>query len=192
MSAPRILAPQPWWLRRVRQVFRSGGLLAYPTEAVFGLGCDPWNAQAVDRLLELKMRAPEKGLILIGAEFEQLAPFLGALARPALQRALDTWPGPATWLLPANPGTPRWLCGNHPTLAVRVTAHPVARAMCQTCRSALVSTSANPGGRAPARDALHVRRYFHQAIDCIVPGRVGGLPRPTPIRDARSGACVRV
>lgn len=179
-------------LRAAARVVKSGGLIAYPTEAVYGLGCDPRNEGAVRRLLALKHRPMRKGLILIAADFTQLAPFLQPLA--ATDRALiaATWPGPHTWLIPARSDTPRWLRGRHDTLAVRVTAHPLAAALCRICGHPLVSTSANRSGRPPARTALAVRRQLgEKAIDYLLTGSTGGAAQPTEIRDLRTGRRVR-
>ena len=180
-----------WHLRRAAAVIRDGGIVAYPTEAVYGLGCDPLNPDTVLRLLALKGRSVAKGLILIAADFEALRPFVGSVDAAVLRRVRHSWPGPVTWLLPAAPGVPRWLRGAHQTIAVRVTAHPPAAALCRAWGGALVSTSANPAGRPPARTAPTVRRYFGNRVDCILSGRTGGAAAPTEIRDVRSGRVVR-
>ncbi|MGB5495457.1 MAG: Sua5/YciO/YrdC/YwlC family protein, partial [Sedimenticolaceae bacterium] len=112
-------------LQHAARVLRAGGVVAYPTEAVFGLGCDPLNRSAVLRLLAIKQRPMDKGLILIANRLEQLLPFLRPLDPKVEQRLQETWPGPVTWLLPAHPAAPRWLRGRHTKLAVRVTAHPL-------------------------------------------------------------------
>lgn len=168
-----------------------GGLVAYPTEAVFGLGCDPANAAAVDRLLALKDRPWQKGLILIAADEAMLQPWIAPLDDDMRARIEGSWPGPATWLLPAASGCPERVRGEHETLAVRVTDHPVAAALCRAWGGPLVSTSANRGGGEPARDAATVRRIFGDALDAVIDAPVGGLARPTPIRDARAGATLR-
>ncbi len=178
-------------LRTIARTIQVGGIVAYPTEAVYGLGCDPGNESAVRRLLAIKRRAMHKGLILIAADFAQLAPFLLPLSPADQARIAATWPGPYTWLIPACADTPRWLRGRHDTLAVRVTAHPLAAALCRACGHALVSTSANFSGRPPARTALAVRRQLGRAIDALLPGPVGGAAKPTEIRDLRSGRQVR-
>lgn len=188
----KAVAPlSPWHLRETGRCLHGGGVIAYPTEAVYGLGCDPLNARAVQRLLELKQRPLEAGLILIAADFSQLQPFLEKVP-PALRRRIAaTWPGPITWLLPARPETPTWLRGQHTTLAVRVTAHAGSAALCRAFGGALVSTSANPRGREPARSQLQVRRYFRDSIDYCVPGPLGERRRPSEIRDARTGKVLR-
>ena len=185
------MSAHPWHLREAARHFHHGGLIAYPTEAVYGLGCDPLNRAAVQQLLRLKQRPMEKGLILIAAELEQLLPFV-TLPSPAIMEAVQkTWPGPATWLLPAAPDTPPWLTGQHESLAVRVTAHPLAASLCRACNSPLVSTSANLTGRKPSRTPLGVRRQFGDKINFLLSGPVGDLKQPTPIRDAISNRLIR-
>lgn len=166
-------------------------MVAYPTEAVYGLGCHPRNERAVRRILALKGRPWQKGLILIAARLDQLLPFIGPLNEALLERVSATWPGPSTWLLPARAGVPRWLRGEHDTLACRVTAHPQARRLCELAGTALVSTSANPAGASPARTTDQVLRYFPAGLDFVVAGAVGGHGAPTEIRDARTGRIVR-
>jgi len=180
-----------WPLTQAAQAIAAGGIIAYPTEGVYGLGCDPANAAAVLRLLRLKRRPLDKGLILIAADLEQLLPYIAEPTAEQLQRIGSSWPGPVTWLLPARPSTPVWLTGAHDTLAVRVTRHPVAAALCRACHGALVSTSANRHRLEPARTALQVRRQFPTELDAIVHGTASHRSGPTEIRDARSGAVIR-
>lgn len=177
-------------LHAAARVVRAGGLIAYPTEAVYGLGCDPRDERAVRRLLALKRRSMRKGLILIAADLAQLEPFL-QLTQADRARLAATWPGPRTWLVPARPATPCWLRGRHDTLAVRVTAHPLAAALCRACGHPLVSTSANLSGRPPARSALAARRQLGRHLDALLPGPTGGAARPTAIRNLRTGRTVR-
>ncbi len=174
-----------------RHALARGGVVAYPTEAVWGLGCEPLNRHAVDQLLGLKKRQGGKGFILIAAEFEQVAPFIAPVPKAKLKPALDSWPGPHTWLMPAADWVPRYLTGGRATLAVRVTAHPVASALCRAYGGPIVSTSANISGRPPARTALQVRQMFGSDLDYILPGETGGLVKPTPIRDLMTGKLVR-
>lgn len=181
----------PHQLRRTLRLLRAGGVIAYPTEAVYGLGCDPDDAHAVNRILALKRRPAAKGLILIAAEFEQLQPYLLALDDAVLEQVRTPGPDPITWLLPARPEVPYWLRGAHETLAVRVTAHPLSAALCRTFGKPLVSTSANRAGRPPARTALMVRRQLRKGVDRVIVGRLGGAQRPSAIRDPVSGRVVR-
>ncbi len=174
-------------LRRAAAILRRGGLVAYATEYCFGLGCDPMNRAAVLRLLKLKRRPATKGLIVLAAESAQLAPYVREIP-PAVA---TSWPGPHTWLLPAAPGAPGWITGHRDTIAVRVTAHPQAAALCRAAGMAIVSTSANRAGETPARTDREARRRLGRLVDFVLPGRVGEAPAPTPIRDAASGRPVR-
>ena len=180
-----------WLLRRAVQAVQDGGVIAYPTEAVFGLGCDPLEEEAVVRILEIKRRDAAKGVILIAAHMEQVLPFMAKLPGEILGILEASWPGPVTWVVPAAAHVPSWLTGGRSTLAVRVTAHPVARVLCEACSMALVSTSANRSGQAPARSSLMVRMRLGATVDCIVPGAVGGLSKPTEIREALTGKVLR-
>lgn len=174
-------------LRRAVQVLRQGGIVAYATEHCFGLGCDPMNEQAVARLLRLKRRSVYKGLIVLAASVDQLAPYVATV--PAHVAA--TWPGPQTWLLEPRARVPRWITGKHPRVAVRVTAHPQAAALCRAAGLAIVSTSANRAQQHPARTDRDVRQRFGADVDYVLRGRVGTLRAPTPIRDAVTGESVR-
>ncbi|MBT8419846.1 MAG: Sua5/YciO/YrdC/YwlC family protein [Gammaproteobacteria bacterium] len=182
---------QPWHLKRVTAVLKAGGVIAYPTEAVFGLGCDPRNDEAVLRLLALKKRSVSQGLILVASRFSQLAPFIETLDPVRMREIHATWPGPVTWIFPARPATPPWLTGHHDSLAVRVSANPGVVALCESFGSALVSTSANISGLPAARNILDVRRQFGQKLDYILPGQVGGRQRPSEIRNGLTGCVLR-
>ena len=183
--------PAAWPLRRAVEAVRSGGVIAYPTEAVYGLGCDPLEQAAVQRIFELKVRDPGKGLILIASDISQLMPFMAELPAGVLAKLKASWPGPVTWVVPAAGSLPEWLSGGRSTLAVRVTAHPIASALCRELDMALISTSANRSGRPPARTALAVRTLFGAGVDEILPGAVGGLNKPTEIREALTGKVLR-
>jgi len=170
---------------------RQGGVIAYPTEAVYGLGCDPADEAAVARLFALKQRPPTQGVLLIAADFAQVEKFIGAAPVAAIARARATWPGPQTWVLPRSAQTPPWLAGAHAGIALRVTAHPLAAQLCRDFGAALVSTSANRHGEPPARSAEDVRSAFGDELAYILDGSTGGLERPTPIRDAIDGEIIR-
>lgn len=181
----------PFKLRRAVQALQSGGVIAYPTEAVFGLGCDPLNAHAVERILQLKHRPMHKGLILIAASQAQIEPFVQPIP-PSLQQRLDeTWPGPTTWLLPKSPDCPDYLSGDHPSLAVRVTSHPLVVQLCEAFDGPLVSTSANRAGQEPARSARQTRLIFRDELEHIVHAPTGGRTQPSDIIDALSGRYIR-
>lgn len=176
-------------LRLATEQLKAGNVVAYPTEAVYGLGCDPLNKEAVLRLLHLKQRAMNKGLILIAADFSQLKPFV-TYDEKMLARILPTWPGAVTWVMPVQTWVPEWLTGSHRSLAVRVTAHPFASALCQHFNAAIVSTSANPSQKAPAKNALQVRHYFAQQTKIAV-SALGEQKKPSAIYDAMTGGRLR-
>lgn len=181
----------PWKIREAVRCFQQGGVIAYPTEAIYGLGCDPLNWLAVQHLLQIKQRPVDKGLILIAANFEQLLPYVKPLSDKQMQPILNSWPGPNTWLLPAADDLPFWLCGRHDTLAVRVTDHPIAACLSLACASPMVSTSANISTRKPARSAIQVRDRLADNVDYIITGPTGGQNRASIIRHAVTGRIIR-
>ncbi len=178
-------------IRKAAEALAGGGLVAYPTEAVFGLGCDPLDTDALERLLALKGRRADMGLILLAGHRRQLDDWLGPLEASRETLLAESWPGPVTWIAPAAPWVPRLLTGGRDTLAVRVTAHPLAAGLALAAGTPVVSTSANVSGRPPARTALQVRRRFGKALDAVLAGPVGGMARPTEIRDLASGRVLR-
>lgn len=175
-------------LQHAAYVLKQGGVVAYATEYCFGLGCDPFNRDAVFRLLRLKQRSVKKGLIVLAADHQQLNRYLEEI--PASVSA--TWPGPFTWLLTPRVNVPAWVRGKHAKIAARVTAHAQAQALCRTAGMAIISTSANRGGEVPARSDRDVARRLGKDVDFILRGKVGTAPAPTPIRDAATGKLIRV
>lgn len=177
--------------QQAAQHMRAGDVIAYPTEAVYGLGCDPHNEQAVRHLLALKHRSPDAGLILIANRFEYFQPFIAEVEPDHLQVALDSWPGPITWLFPRADHVPDWLAGKHPAIALRLTGHPVCRQLCAEFGGAIVSTSANPTTQPAPKTAAEVAAYFPEGLAGIVSGDVGGRELPSEIRDLLSGQLIR-
>ncbi len=181
-----------WQLSQAVRTVRSGGVIAYPTEAVWGLGCDPWSTDAVHRTLELKQRPVEKGLIVVAGSVEQIRFLLDPLPAEQQHKALSYWPGPYTCLLPdLCHQIPQAVRGRHSSIAVRVSDHPLVQALCEGVGSPLVSTSANPAGRQPARNSWQVRRYFNSRLDRLVYGQLGGYRQPSKIIDIVSGKQLR-
>lgn len=172
-------------------LLREGGVLAYPTESCFGLGCDPRNQAAVERILAAKGRAEAKGLILIGGVWEHLAPYMGRLTVPMRRRLARAWPGPVTFLVPPSAAVPPWVRGEHPRVALRWTAHPHAARLCKAFGGALVSTSANREGEPPARSAVQCRAVFGSLLDGCLRGRVGPRREPSAIIDPANGRRLR-
>jgi len=174
--------------QRLLAHLRAGGLIAYATESCYGLGCDPRNPRAVFRLLALKQRSRDKGLILVSDRLHRLEPFLqplDAAARTGIQRH---WPGPVTLLLPAR--APHWLTGRHAKLAVRVTSHPDTARLCHWLGMALVSTSANVSGRKPAKTEAQCRKLFGARVR-VLPGKIGARRRPSTLIDYSRGQVLR-
>lgn len=175
-------------IQKAARILRQGGVIAYPTEGVFGLGCLPGEAEAVDRILEIKQRDPAQGLILVAARKDQLAPWARLPEEAELPSTLAR---PVTWLVPARASVPYNIRGSHETVAVRLTAHPVAAELCKAADSAIVSTSANVSGRQPARTPFALRKQFGRLVDYVVPGDCGPATGVSEIRDLRSGAVLR-
>lgn len=173
---------------------RDGQVVAYPTEAVWGLGCDPWNEQAVLEILRLKQRPIEKGVILIAADIAQVEPFLEKLTAEQRQQVIASWMDEAapatTWLVPLTKNVPKWISGEHSQVAVRVTKHQQTQALCRVFGRPIVSTSANPSGEVSAVDAAMVRRYFNNQV-FVLEGATGGATQPSVIRDVGTGMILR-
>ncbi len=169
----------------------AGGIVAYPTEGVWGLGCDPANPDAVGRLLALKRRNRNKGLVLLAADFKQLEPWIAPLDSVARARLEATWPGPVTWIVPAAADCPAWITGTRSTVAVRVSAHPVARDLATAAGTAIVSTSANSSGEPPEPTAEAVLKRFGGALAGLLDGCLGGLAGPSEIRELAGGRVIR-
>lgn len=179
-----------WQLQQAAHTVRKGGVIAYPTEAVWGLGCDPWNRPAVERILQIKQRPVRKGLILVAADISQLDELLRDVPGHLLEQLHHSWPGPNTWLIPHRGRVPPWISGSHASVAVRVSDHPLVQALCRLT-GPLVSTSANPAGRTAATSRLRVEQYFHGQLDAVLNAPLGQRQQPSTIRDLVSGQVLR-
>lgn len=181
-------------LRQTTDLLRSGGVVAYPTEAVWGLGCDPLDEAAVMRLLSIKQREVGKGLILAVGDLAQLEGLADWERLPAERRAAvqASWPGPNTWIVPATARVPRWISGDHAGVAMRVSAHPVVAGLCAQFGGPIVSTSANLSGQPPAFRREQLDPGLLAQVDGVCEGETGGLGAPTAIRDALTGAVLRL
>lgn len=173
-------------IQKAARIIRGGGVVAYPTEGIFGLGCLPADQRAVERILAIKQRDPSLGLILLAGNAAQLEPWIdGSFDLPASEAA------PITWIVPASPAVPPWIRGDHTGVAVRISSHPIAVALCEASASALVSTSANISGRKPTTSVHTLRRQFHTLVDYIVPGQCGPASGSSEIRNLVSGKTLR-
>jgi len=169
----------------------AGQTIAYATESVWGLGCNPWHEDAVQRLLNLKHRQRRQGLILVAAEISQFSFLLDGLKVSEKAQLELSWPGPTSWLVPHFGRVPDWICGDHDTVALRVSTHPSIRDLCLAWGGPLVSTSANVSGTQPATEIHQLRRYFSGQLACVFPGRPGARKRPSRIVDLKSGCVIR-
>ncbi|WP_394204869.1 L-threonylcarbamoyladenylate synthase [Shewanella waksmanii] len=175
------------------ETLKQGGVIAYPTEAVYGLGCDPDNQHALEKLLEIKQRPWQKGLILVASSFEQLHPYvdLDAIPEAGLATAMQRWPGPYTFIMPVNPSVNSLLCGEFNSIAVRVSAHPGVAELCRVYGKPLVSTSANLSGQDPALSQQQVIEQLGAVIDGVVVGELGQEAKPSTIIDVLTGKVLR-
>lgn len=169
-----------------------GGVVAYPTEGVYGLGCDPFNADAVSRILTIKGRSVDKGLILIADRLEKLLPFLNPISDENQRKLVSSWPGPTTWVIPHNGRLPGWVTGFRDRVAVRVTSHPVARSLCQYSPLPIVSTSANRSGKPALISSFQVRQQLGEEVDYLLTGKVQTPGQSSQIIDLESGQQLRI
>lgn len=184
--------PRHLTVQEAAQRLLAGEVLAYPTEAVWGLGCDPASEAATMRLLEIKDRPVSKGLILVAASPDQISGLLNGLSSAQQEKILATWPGAVTWLIPdSNDIIPSWIKGQYTSVAVRVSAHPLVISLCQHFGGPLVSTSANRAGEPPAKTALQVIEQLGAEIDGLVPGSLGKEEAPSQIIDLLSDRIIR-
>lgn len=178
-------------LRMAVRSLNQGEVIAYPTESVYGLGCDPEDLDAVEQLIQIKSRSSAKGLILIASDISQLEDWVAFDKVADMQPLLESWPGHETWLVPARDDVSPLLTGYRDTLAVRVSAHPIVQQLCQLFGGAITSSSANKNGKKEARDLFTTRQYFHDEVDYYLPGEISGYPRPSRIRNALTGQTIR-
>lgn len=169
----------------------AGAIVAYPTEAVWGLGCDPLDVDAVARLLRLKHRSWQKGLILVAANLDQLKPFICELDAKQERQLLSHSDVARTWLVPASKNVHVLLRGKHSKIAVRISDHPVVQNLCLSFGGPIVSTSANPSALPAAQTRHKVKKYFGNAVDYYVPGNIGSAIKPSQIKDLISGDILR-
>ena len=180
-------------IKQAAEVFAQGGIIAYPTEAVFGLGCDPDNELAVQKLLAIKQRPVHKGLILLAANYSQLLPYIDdhALSKEQRHKIQSRWPAPITQVLPANQKISPLLCGDFDSIAVRITDHKDVVALCQQTNKPIVSTSANLSGQAPSTTWQEVTEQLSENIDYIVKSTTSGLLKPSTIINGLTGLVLR-
>jgi L-threonylcarbamoyladenylate synthase len=187
-----------WWSSNptvsiANSVLKTGGVIAYPTEAVWGLGCDPFDPEAVFNVLSLKNRSVDKGLILIGSAMNQFDFILQDLPEHYISKLELSWPGPFTWIVPSNKRVPEWVSGRHDGIAIRVTNHPLVCALCDRFGGPIVSTSANPQAKPAATHPWQIQKYFSKdrRLEYITKGHIGHSSKPSLIRDLRTDQIIR-
>lgn len=170
---------------------KDGGILVYPTEAVYGLGCDFKNEAAVSRLLKVKQREKSQGLVLIGSHLQHVLPLIKPENRFHLARALNTWPGHHTWVFPKSESVPDWISGQHNTVAVRISSHPTVKLLCDRLNQVLVSTSANISGQNTLSNCQQLESLWHDQIDYYLDLPLGSESSPSEIKVAATGQILR-
>ncbi len=172
-------------------VLQRGGVIAYPTEGMFGLGCDPFNESAVRRIATIKKRSLDKGMILIAAHWRQVEPFVKDVSSEQKEIVKKSWPGHTTWLFPASAIVPTWIKGDLGKVALRVPNHEIARGLCAEFNTPIVSTSANIHGEPPCKSAKEVKEQLAVFVDFVVEGEIGQARGPSTIRDLATGKNLR-
>jgi L-threonylcarbamoyladenylate synthase len=179
-------------IQQATMAVKSGGIIAYPTEAVWGLGCDPWNTSAVTRLLEIKQRSSSKGFVVVASSINQVIKLCTGLSQSKLQQLQQTWPGPYNWIIPDSQSWfPSIVRGEHVGIAIRVSNHPVIQELCSAVGHPIISTSANLSGQPPCLTYQQVDAVFADKISGILNGKLGGSTRPCSIRDLTTGKVIR-
>lgn len=179
--------------RGLQHFLNTGGVVAYPTEAVFGLGCDPNNRKAVQHILKIKGRPQHKGLILVADHFNRLKPFIAPLTSSQIQKMQQSWGNaqkPHTWIVPAGQHCPKWITGRHRSIAIRVSSHPFTAKLCKDSGMALVSTSANHSGCKAANTDKMCQQLFGEQV-LVLRGKTAGAKKPSTIQDLISGKIIR-
>ena len=180
----------PWALNRFIHAVAQGAIFGYPTDTIWGLGCHPLIARSVARILQIKQRSPAKGLILLASRLEYCAAYVNANAEQLkpIQTPAET---PTTWLVDASDFCPAWIRGQHSTVAIRITDHPLVQQICDRLESPIVSTSANRASKSTARNLIQMRKEFGDELDFIVAGYTTGGGRPSKIKSLASGSTLR-
>lgn len=166
-------------IRHAAHVIRNGGIIAYPTDTIYGLGCDPYNADAVHSINRLKQRPLNKQFILLAGDIAQIKPLI--ILNEEQQQRITHTTEPTSWITDASPQAPAWLVDKHHTLSIRVTENPFVKKLCAALGHAIISTSANPSGKKPARNSLELHRYFHGRLDKILASQKKLNGRPSKI-----------
>ena len=165
------------------EVIAGGGVIAFRTDTIYGLGVDPFNEAAVARLKELKGREDNKPILLLISDAEQVERLIASCSDEFKIAAREFWPGPLTIVARAVSELPEEITAGTGTVGVRLPADESVRELVRECGGVLTATSANPAGREPARSAHEVAGYFSSGLDLIVDGGEVTATQPSTVLD---------
>ncbi len=171
-------------------LLHDGEIIIYPTESIYGIGCDPWNESSVNKIYEIKNRPSNKPMIIVGSDIAQIEKLVDV--RSLNRSVIDSWPGHSTWLIPSNKSCPPWLKDAITAkVAIRISEHETVKKLCIDFGKPLISTSANLSEVLPSKDKAEIEKIFSSSIEYIVEGLLGGSESPSIIRDMLTGEIVR-
>lgn len=150
--------PSDFSIRLAAQQIKYGGIIAYPTDTIYGLGCDPYNIEAVENLNLIKQRPLNKQFILLAGQFNQIAPLI--IVNSEQKKLVEDTTESISWIADASSTAPSWLIGKTNTLTVRISQNEIVKKLCNALGHAIISTSANLSGKLPATNSLTIRKYF--------------------------------
>jgi len=176
-------------LKKIHEILVDGGVIAYPTESVFGLGCDPSNEQAITKILEIKKRTLEMGFVLLTPNIEIVSDWVN-MSNKQLKIFSSSSKRPTTYIVPASVAAPKWLAVKN-TLAIRLSNDPFIKNICGLLGLPIVSTSANLHGENPCKSAEEVQKIMGSQLDYIVFKQTGPFNNPSTIVDLSSGKTIR-
>jgi L-threonylcarbamoyladenylate synthase len=183
MTGPRILRADDGGIADAAECIRSGGVVVYPTETVYGVGVDPFSTAAVQRVFAMKGRDASKGMILLLRDEGDLDLLVESVTPDARHLMQAFWPGPLTLVLAARPELPPALLGGASTVAVRVSDNVVCRELAGRAGGAITSTSANRSGCPPALSAAEAIVGLGPDVDVVLDGGESADPRPSTVVD---------
>jgi len=172
---------------------KKGKVIITPTESVFGLSCDPKNINAVFKIIKIKKRLINKGMIIVAGEVNQFDNYINwnGLTKSQIQKIYQSWPGPYTWLVPPKAYISKFIIGDNKNLAVRVTSHPILAKLSLSFKGPIISTSANFSGHPPSKEYLALQPEILNQVFGILKGKLGSSLKPSQIKDAKTGIILR-
>jgi len=179
-------------IKKAVNTVKLGGIIIYPTEAVFGIGCDPNNIDALKKVIDIKSRDSQKGLIIVASKFEQILDYIKPLPKDIEDRLKTNWPAQTTYIFPASDILSDYLIGgNNRTVAIRVSQNKYIKKLCDLLGHPLVSTSANISGMESITSYKQAKREFQNKVDYILPGKVDINLKPSKIVDIFTSRVLR-